>query len=160
MNSVTVNLVDLLALVGYVGLPLSVLSLCLWLFPLETYPTSRRRKLSGGLGLFLLIVGSFSFPIKYSLQGHYAHGAAFAELPVEWQEFYEELNKIDSALHPEAIKRFAGSEPPRLTVENHGALVGSNLWHDDMNVTAAMRSLKYSSKMNNMVILDFAEGKQ
>ncbi len=157
MGSLTIVPIDL---IGYGAPVLGVLGIVLWWRVVtpswSSTPTPTWAKASGWLGLVLVVAGGFSFPIKYDMQGRAAHEASFAELPTEWQDFYNGMNKVDFRLHSEAIKRFTRTVPPQLTPENYAALTGS---HRTCGETAAMRSIQKSRHIDDMVKLDFAEGK-
>lgn len=109
------------------------------------------------LGLFLIIAGGVVAPLvaRQSCREN-SYEAAFAELPVEWMDFYDGLNKLESeGLQLEAIARFARTNPSRITVQQHSALVGGSGFRSR---TLAMKTLENSSQVDQFVILDFVDG--
>lgn len=141
MQSITFTPIELLQYGGWTALCLGVTMLVWWAAKKVS------AQIAGWTGLVLVIVGCISFPVRYSIEGHIAHEAAFAELPVEWQAFCNGLDGLDSNLHSTAISQFVDTKPPKLTPDHYATVT-------------AMRNLRWSPKIKMMVDFSFVEGKE
>lgn len=139
------------------GAPIGVLCL------IYCFSKSGRRSLSRRIGSFALVVlgiiliggAAGAAIVKINYYHRQVYEAAFAELPVEWMDFYDGLNKLTSErLQLEAIARFARTDQPRITIRQHSALVGSGF----PRPTLAMKTIENSPQIDQFVILDFVDG--
>lgn len=166
--TVTTTPVELIQYGGYI-LGILGISISIW-YKRGAAPTSAPMKflrsrwtisgIAGFLGTLFLVAGIVAHCAKYEARGQIAQKMAVAELPSEWQTFYEGLNKLtDSGLQAKALRRFVESKPPRLTIDNYKALSGARRGFFS-NRTKAQHFLRGSSYVREMIIFDFAEGKQ
>ena len=153
MQSITVTPIELLQVGGWTALCLGVTMLFYWWLKfLKT--ESPVPKIADWTALVLVFVGGISFPVRYTIEGRIAHKAAFAELPVEWQDFCEGLDELISNLHFTAISEFVNTKPPKLTLDHYAAITKTKLWGH--KVREATRNLRYSTELKTMVDFSFA----
>lgn len=162
MQSITFTPIELLQYGGWTALCLGITMLIYWFrSACKETAVPLSGMIAGWTGLFLVVVGCISFPVRYTMEGHIAHETALAELPVEWQNFCKGLEGIDSGLYPAAVSQFLDTKPPKLTPDNYATVIGEKLWCPGFaDSLPHLRWLRYSPELKTMVDFSFVGGQE